>query len=661
MNDELPRRGFLLAATATAGLATFSSAPTAASAADENVPNTVVTVLGAMRGVPYALATSALDEIEFARRARINTVAFRKAWKEALATVRFVSPPEVSEASNYETVSQPLSGATIRVPPGFYPIDTWDMSVTPADLNLPGSEAHGPQYGEWSIRVTVEADGAVLVTKDYPGSPSPTTPVIYLGSPDSPGRSLDLLKRVTIRGLSIQSDTNPIQSFTATDRVGMIVHQAQEVCLEKVSIFGFRREGLRLEGVMDSTFTSVNIGWCGRSDAAEGGAFALAVMTTTDAAGVPVENCNALRFIGCHIEFCDLELLIDRGSRHVDFWGSKFEHGWATTSTRSPIQIGAMPGSSSPTTYVREISFVSCMFVQNTYAFEGSHPSHISVEEVGYVGSQSEKAKTAISFVACHFTVPDGGGERWFLGADTTFSACDFHGCGNAAGELACFDLGNDVVFSASRFSVVRFIHDGLTGDAGAGGPGAPLNHSRADLFRFHGGASRVLQPVIYFPARAEGVDAAPGSLVTIASGAGNGNLIAGWQTHWYGLPTHPDGSPGHIDPVLYEQRSQRHLLSRLTVDPWSREVTGVLPPDREGFISVMGRETLKLQGGASYNDFRDGYSGQVVRVVSDGGTAVLKPGSFVFRTPGSNSIGPGTLRTFVLYSDGGGAAWFEV
>ncbi|WP_458866149.1 hypothetical protein, partial [Enterococcus faecium] len=82
-------------------------------------------------------------------------------------------------------------------------------------------------------------------------------PVVYLGSPSSPGFSRDLVKRVTIRGLSIQSDDNPIQSSYASDRVALLIHQAQEITLERVSIYGFRREGLRLEGVMDSTFKSV--------------------------------------------------------------------------------------------------------------------------------------------------------------------------------------------------------------------------------------------------------------------------------------------------------------------------------------------------------------------------------------------------------------------
>ncbi|MGC5254648.1 hypothetical protein, partial [Escherichia coli] len=75
----------------------------------------------------------------------------------------------------------------------------------------------GHQYGEWSLRITVEAEGAVLVAKDHTGWSADGKPVVYLGSPSSPGFSRDLVKRVTIRGLSIQSDDNPIQSSYASD------------------------------------------------------------------------------------------------------------------------------------------------------------------------------------------------------------------------------------------------------------------------------------------------------------------------------------------------------------------------------------------------------------------------------------------------------------
>lgn len=663
---ELPRRSFLLGAGTAAGLAAITHEAGAAAAVEQAPDQSgsfVITISDAISGVPYALETSALDEQEFARRARHNTTVFRAAWVRALQSLRSVSAPETSTSSGFSTVSAPVGGAVIRIPPGFYPIDTWDMSVTPTDLGLPGSEASAQQpYGEWSLRIVIEADGAVLIAKDYAGAPTTDHPVVYLGSPTSPGRSVDLLKRVTIRGLSVQSDTNPSQSFTSTDRVAVVVHQSQEVYFERVSIYGFRREGLRLEGVMDSTFTGVNIGWCAPFDGAESspGRFALALVTT-ESNGSPVENCNALRFVGCHIECCGRELSIDRGSRHVDFIGSKFEHGWGTVSSASPVQIGRTTTSSPSTSYVHEISFVACMFVQNTYGFEGNHPSHISIEEVGYIGSHSEKAKTSVSFTTCHFTVPDGGGERWFTGSDASFTSCDFNGCGNADGEPACFDLGNDVIFTSCRFSAARTIHGGLEGDPGTGGGGAPLRSSRADLFRFRGGASRIVHPVIYFPARSDGVDAAPGSLATLARGAGNGNTITGWQTHWYGLPQDAPGAPGHIQPVRYEDSQRSQLLSTLTIDAWSKDVSGVLEPDANGVVSVVGKETVKLRSGSAYNNFSDGYSGQVVRVVSDGGTATLNPGSFVLRPSASPTVPPGAMRSFVMYVDGLNSAWFEL
>lgn len=619
-----------------------------------------ITVSGALRGVPYALSTGSLDELEYARRARINSRAFRQAWQQALERIRTISFMQTSPSSGLDSVSEPVAGVTLRVPPGFYPIDTWDLSVTAADLHLSDLEGDvGRQFGEWSVRILIEADGAVLVAKDYTGSNTAGSPVVYLGSPDSSGVSRDLLKRVTIRGLSVQSDGNPLQAFTASDRVGMLIHEAQEITLERVSIFGFRREGLRLEGVMDSTFLQVNIGWCARMSAAEPQPYALALISQRDSEGRLRENCNALRFIGCHIEFCTLELFLDRGTRHVDFLGSKFEHGWGTSLVASPVQIGLSAPAYAAAERVSEISFSSCMFVQNTYAHEGTHPTHIRIEERGYVGSQSEKAKTSVSFNACHFTVPDGGGERWFAGSDATFTSCDFNGCGNADGEPACFDLGDDVTLSACRFSVARTIHDGVTGDQG--GVGAPLQQARADLFRFRGGASRILDPVIYFPARTNDADAVPGSLATVGLGVGNGNRISGWHPHWYGLPTTVGGDSGHIEAVRYEQVDRVQLLSALSIEPWSQEVSTVLTPDADGGVSVAGRATIKLSSEGRFSNFTDAYAGQVVRVVSDGGSVSLVSGNIVLRPSSPSFVGTGQMRSFMLFTDGVGAAWFEM
>ena len=660
---HLPRRTFIAGAGIAAGFGTF--VPNTRASASEQATNAgpmdTVTVTGAVAGVPFALSTGSLDELEYGRRAKINARVFRQAWETALSRLRIVTAAEKSSASGLSTVSQPIAGVVIRVPPGFYPIDAWNMSVTPADLGLPGPERDaGHQFGEWSVRIVIEADGAVLVAKDYADSGNVGTPVVYLGSPSSPGFSADLLKRVTIRGLSVQNDVDPTQAFTSSDRAGMVIHQAQEITLERVSIYGMRREGLRLEGVMDSTFLGVNIGWCARSGAA-GSPFALSLITHRDSAGRQVENCNALRFIGCHVEFCNLELFIDRGSRHIDFLDSKFEHGWGTSSETSPVQVGVVMGGSDPHERVNEVSFVSCMFVQNSYAFEGSHASHVSIEEAGYVGSQSQNAKTAVSFVACHFTVPDGGGERWFTGADATFLSCDFNGCGNAEGELACFDLGNDVTLTACRFSVVRVIHDGINGDQGTGGGGAALRRTRADLFRFHGGASRIIDPVIYFPARTQEIGASPGTLAIVSRDAGNGNRISGWRTHWYGLPSGTNGEPGHIAVIRYDDPDRTQLLSTLIVEPWSSEVSEVLAPDARGAVSVAGREILKLRGGAQYSNFVDASAGQIVRVVTDGGTASIAAGNIVVRGSSPSVIGPGEMRSFVLYSDGAGVAWFEI
>lgn len=662
LNGHLRRRTLLTGVGIAAGLTALTGETRATAAEDDGGGSDMetITVSGAVRGVPYALATGSLDQLEYARRASINSRVFRQAWTKALDRLRTISFMQTSPSSGLESVSEPIAGVILKVPPGFYPIDSWDLSVTAADLHLSAPEGDaGGQFGEWSVRIVIEADGAVLVAKDYAGSGSEGTPVVYLGSPDSAGLSRDLLKRVTIRGLSIQSDVNALQAFTSSDRIGMLVHEAQEITLERVSIFGFRREGLRLEGVMDSTFLGVNIGWCARASDSASQTYALALISKRDSEGRLRENCNALRFIGCHLEFCTLELFLDRGTRHIDFLGSKFEHGWGTVSAASPVQIGLPGPAPAPVGRVGEISFTSCMFVQNTYAHEGTHPTHIRIEEGGYVGSQSEKAKTSVSFNSCHFTVPDGGGERWFAGSDATFLSCDFNGCGNADGEPACFDLGDDVTLSVCRFSVARTIHDGVAGDQG--GIGSPLQHARADLFRFRGGASRILDPVIYFPARTDDADAVPGSLATLGLGVGNGNRISGWHPHWYGLPTSVNGEPTHIETVRYEQVDRVQLLSALSIEPWSQEVSVALTPDVNGGVSVAGRATIKLSSEGRFSNFTDGYSGQVVRVVSDGGSVSLVTGHVVLHPSSASAIEAGQMRSFMLYTDGVGAAWFEV
>jgi len=663
--SSINRRHFLGGAGAGVAAAAVSSVvPTPAahaspSSGESSGPTTVITVTGAVLGIPFITGTSQLDVAEYARRAAINTTALNDAWTRALAALRVVPAPTTSPASGNSVNWLENASVVIRVPAGFYAIDSWDMSVRASDLHLPGSERDaGVQYGEWSVRITVEADGVVLVAKDHPSVASAGTPVVYLGSPDSPGHGYDLLKRVTIRGLSIQSDGHPIQGFYVANRSGLTVEHAQEVRLERLSIFGLADEGLRLVGVMDSTIEATFIGWCARASRTGSTAYALSLLSHRDASGGLLDNCNAIRIIDTHVEFCDHELLLDRGTRHVEIIGSKFEHGWGTTSVTSPISIGYPPNVASSADRVREISFTSCMFVQNTYhSPAGGHPSHVVVGELAYGGGEAEFAKTAVTFAACHFSTPDGVGERWFTGGDTTFIGCDFGGCGTASEDPACFDLANDVTLDDCRFSVVRRIHDGLTGNTANGAAGSEITGSRADLFRFRGGASRVLNPVIYFPPPADGQAGAPGALATIGRSVGDANRIAGWHPANYGLP----GLSGNIAMIGYEDTGRRHLGSSLVVEALTGSSSPVLSPDPNGRVSVCGWEQVRLEGGRTYRSFADGYAGQVVRVVANDSAITFEPGELVLKSGATTVAGTSDMTSFVFYAFGSAAAWFQI
>ncbi len=665
---SLDRRLFLATAGSGAALAAASvvAAPPSESAhADTPTgPVDVITVEGAIPGIPYRTRTAILDVAEYSRRAQVNSDAFTNAWKRALQRLAEVPAPVDSPASGNSVNWRPNSGVVLRVPPGFYAIDQWSMATRPADLGLPGSEPDGQQYGEWSVRITVEADGVVLVAKDHPGSVA-GSPVVYLGNPDSPGGSKDLLKRVVIRGLTVQSDGHSLQADYVADRVGILVHQSQEVRLERVSVFGLAREGIRFEGVMDSTIDAAVIGWCGRPSRLPSPPdplpYGLSIVSTRNAGGEIIENSNALRVVDTHVEFCEQELFLDRGTRHVDFLGCKFEHGWGTTSEHSPVSIGFPPNPSSTLDRVLEIGFTSCMFVQNTYAHAGSHPSHIVVGEVSYVGGRASAAKTAVSFLGCHFSVPDGIGERWFTGGDTTFVGCDFGGCGNADGEPACFDLGNDVTLDDCRFSAVAELHDGVTGSLQHGNAGTAVPGSRADLFRFRGGASRVLNPVIYFPPPVEGVHTSPGSVATLARDVGDANRLAGWHPAWYGLPSDGSGRPGPIAAVRYEDPDRTQLGTSLTWQALTGTSTPILEPDDDGRVSVCGREQVRLQGGRTYTGFTDAHAGQVIRVIADGEPITFAGGLLVLKGTQTLRAGTADMTSFVFYTFGSGSAWFQI
>lgn len=259
------RRGFLT--FAGVGVGATALAPNAAADVGttspsgvviENQTANVVFVDGAIKGIPYDSA--GLNMAEYKARAASNTVAFNKAWKAAIALTRSVTS---STNANGSVLQNPNAGVIVRVDPGYYAIDQWDLTVARSDLGLANLEdaTHGP-YGEWTVNIAIEAEGVVLVAKDYGGSLYAGQPVVHLGSVERTGNSQNLLKKVKITGLKIQSDPNSQSNYASADRQGMLVEHCQNIHLSHMYISAFRRDGLIVQATMDSTFIDIDIMWC---------------------------------------------------------------------------------------------------------------------------------------------------------------------------------------------------------------------------------------------------------------------------------------------------------------------------------------------------------------------------------------------------------------
>ena len=99
---SLDRRLFLATAGSGAALAAASvvAAPPSKSAhADTPTgPVDVITVEGAIPGIPYRTRTAILDVAEYSRRAQVNSDAFTNAWKRALQRLAEVPAPADSPA-----------------------------------------------------------------------------------------------------------------------------------------------------------------------------------------------------------------------------------------------------------------------------------------------------------------------------------------------------------------------------------------------------------------------------------------------------------------------------------------------------------------------------------------------------------------------------------
>ncbi|WP_193754854.1 twin-arginine translocation signal domain-containing protein [Microbacterium testaceum] len=117
MNRSLPaldRRRFLATAGSGAALAAAGvvTAPTSGAAHAQTSTGAVdvITVDGAIPGIPYRTRTSILDVAEYARRAQVNSAAFTNAWTRALQRLAQVPAPADSPASGKSVNWRPNSG-----------------------------------------------------------------------------------------------------------------------------------------------------------------------------------------------------------------------------------------------------------------------------------------------------------------------------------------------------------------------------------------------------------------------------------------------------------------------------------------------------------------------------------------------------------------------
>ena len=556
-----------------------------------------------------------------------------------------------------------------------YFIDHWDLSVTWSDIgpeSTPSDERS--QSGAWFLNVTIEAEGVIFVVKKAVGEfytmGSDSTPipvpaaVIRIGSRDG-GNSNSLLKKVSLMGLRIQANSDPSYNLNSIDRLGFLVEHCQQFTMSHVWASLLHLGGIALIGVMDSLVSNCQALWCGRdAEAAADKRYGLAISGAAEPAHV--DNPNALRIVAAHLEFCPLLFVVDANARHVDFFGCKFEQ--SAPARTSPIVFGGVDGTGGRES-VSEVSLHGCMFVGSYYnnatnpnprMITSEQPPFVSVAENTYYGADTQpqvneydgaiawRTHTAVEFIACHFTTPDGRGARWFRGSNTTFSACDFSGCANRSPEPASLDLGDNVVIDSSRFAMASSLDDNFgNGDASVI---TPAEGFRNDLFRFRGANSSVCNPTIFYPPpHPDPSHRIPGSLITVAGGERvKRNRFIGYRPTNNLAPT----------PIRYETPGEQNANDRIELDAIFINNAERLAGAPGNPPSVFGRTTATLLSG-TYEDFLDAYAGQKLRLfVGWGQEASLTHSDVLVLKNNVSRVAP--EKTWLAFERIGGF-WLEV
>lgn len=165
----------MLAAGGLSAAAVFAAAPSASAETsgggswrEDPTDANVIHVLGA-RGY---------GDANFAT----NNKAFAETWQEVLRRQR----------------EESRGGQTVRIPPGIYFIDRWDLSVVWSDIGSASKpEADRSGSASWFLNVTIHAEGVVFVVKKSAGEtyqsvsgPAPVPePVIRVGSQEGGRRT----------------------------------------------------------------------------------------------------------------------------------------------------------------------------------------------------------------------------------------------------------------------------------------------------------------------------------------------------------------------------------------------------------------------------------------------------------------------------------------
>lgn len=648
LEPHISTRRNLLAAGGLGAAAVFAAAPSASAETsgggswrEDPTDANVIHVLGARGDADANFAT--------------NNKAFAETWQEVLRRQR----------------EESRGGQTVRVPPGVYLIDHWDLSVVWSDIGS-ASEPEAQRSGSesWFVNVTIQAEGVVFVAKKSAGEtyqsvsgPAPVPePVIRVGSREG-GRAQNLLKKVTIIGLRIQAGTSPSANLNSIQRLGILIEHCQQFVMDRVWISLLTLGGMSLVGTMDCAFSNVQILWCGR-DSEDTSAKRYGLTITGSAESARADNPNALRLTGIHIEFCPLLLLIDSEARHVDFFACKFEQ--SAPSRTSPVVLGGVDGTGGRGS-VLEIGFHGSMFVgsyynnksnPNPHVFKTQQPPFVSVEERSYYGEDSSpqrnvfasdsawRTHTAVSFTGCHFTTPNGAGARWFRGANSSFTACDFSGCANVGDEAPSIDMGDNVIIEGGRFALTSSIDDKFGN--GRASTITAAEGLRNDLFRFRGSSASVSRPIVFSPPPAADGQRVPGALLTLAGGdRTRRNMFTGYRPVYGQAPT----------PTRYENSAEKHLNDRLEVDSIFVDIATQLTGSQGSPPSVFGRSAGTLMSGV-YEDFLDAYAGQHLRLVVGWGQQVdlINSDSLILQGRRNRTVPEKTWLSF----DRVGTSWIE-